>query len=416
MKTILLTIYALIGIGSFLMAFLQDKPSTKRLFKIIAGIFLVTFPFIMTDWVGALNTTLIFCILAIGLNILLGNAGQISLGHAAFYAIGSFSAGFFTISLGLPFFLSILFAGIVVAMVGFVIGTPILRLKGHFLAIATLGLHVVVENLIKSKIILHIKGDKMPGDFMIGEKFKGISEALKGLAPEQVAGAAENPFRGFNSFPSPGLAPEQVVGAAEKGFFDSIKEFINSIKEFISSYATNIGSIGEYFVSLIILILLVFMARNILRTKVGRALSALRDSEVAARALGVNLAVYKNIAFALSAFFAGVAGAIYAHTTGSYDPFSYQITISLNVLAMIVIGGLGSIQGAIIGAALFKMLDMKVLRSALKLVYADSSHADSSPLPDFFLGAMLILVILFAPKGIVYMLYQLKLKILHKRG
>ena len=385
MKTILLTIYALIGIGSFLMAFLQDKPSTKRLFKIIAGIFLVTFPFIMTDWVGALNTTLIFCILAIGLNILLGNAGQISLGHAAFYAIGSFSAGFFTISLGLPFFLSILFAGIVVAMVGFVIGTPILRLKGHFLAIATLGLHVVVENLIKSKIILHIKGDKMPGDFMIGEKFKGISEALKGLAPEQVA------------------------GAAEKGFFDSIKEFI-------SSYATNIGSIGEYFVSLIILILLVFMARNILRTKVGRALSALRDSEVAARALGVNLAVYKNIAFALSAFFAGVAGAIFAHTTGSYDPFSYQITISLNVLAMIVIGGLGSIQGAIIGAALFKMLDMKVLRSALKLVYADPSHADSSPLPDFFLGAMLILVILFAPKGIVYMLYQLKLKILHKRG
>lgn len=369
MKTILLTIYALLGIGSFLMAFLQDQPSRKRLFKIIAGVFLVTFPFVMTDWVGALNTTLIFCILAIGLNILLGNAGQISLGHAAFYAIGSFSAGIFTISLGLPIFISILFAGIVVAMVGFVIGTPILRLKGHFLAIATLGLHVVVENLIKSKIVLHIKGDIMPEEYMIRGIFSGIRDFLK----------------------------------------DSGSEFLNS-------YSTNIGSIGEYFVSLIILILLVFMARNILRTKVGRALSALRDSEVAARALGVNLAVYKNIAFALSAFFAGVAGAIYAHTIGSYDPFSYQITISLNVLAMIVIGGLGSIQGAIIGAALFKMLDMKVLRSALKLVYADPSHADSSPLPDFFLGAMLIIVILFAPKGIVYMLYQLKLKISQKRG
>lgn len=370
MKTIFLIIYALLGIGSFLMAFLKDKPSTKRLYKMIAGVFLVTFPFVMTDWVMALNSTLIFCILAIGLNLLLGNAGQISLGHAAFYAIGSFAAGFFTLSLGLPFILSILFAGIVVAMVGFAIGTPILRLKGHFLAIATLGLHVVVENLIKSRIVLHIQGDKMPGENKIYTLFDGIAASLK-----------------------------------------------ESTSEFLKSYESYVGTIGEYFISLVILILLIYMARNILRTKVGRALSALRDSEVAARALGVNLAIYKNIAFALSAFFAGIAGGIYAHTTGSFDPFSYQITISLNVLAMIVIGGLGSIQGAVIGAVFFKMLDMKVLRSMLRLVYYENpSLADSSPLPDFILGALLILVILFAPKGIVYMLYQLKLKILQKRG
>jgi branched-chain amino acid transport system permease protein len=380
MADMIATIYLIVGAGAFLMAFLKDKPSTKKIYKMIAAIFLLSLPFAMTSWLAALNAALLYSILAIGLNILLGNAGQISLGHAAFYALGAYVAATLTVKLGFPIFLSIFIAGIAVSIIGFILGTPVLRLKGHFLAIATLGMHVVVEHLIKDKLKHMFEGATVRLEHRMGSLVEDLKYGLREILTQwdyQV----------------------QVLGEEKPFFYD-----------FIQSVANTVSEITVYFATLVILILVILMARNILRTKVGRALSALRDSELAARALGVNIALFKNIAFALSAFFAGLAGGIFALSIGTVDEASFTIMISLMVLAMIIIGGVGSIQGAVLGAVFFQLLDMKII----KLILGNDPSAQVwSP---FIMGAALVLVIIFAPKGIVYMLYQFKLKITQKRS
>lgn len=377
MSTILSVLFGIIGIGAFLMAFLKDKPSTKKTYKIIAAIFVFSLPFALTSWTAAFNSAIVYSLLAIGLNILLGNAGQISLGHAAFYAIGAYSAGILTVYGGVPIFISIVIGGIITSLIGFILGTPVLRLKGHFLGIATLGLHVLVEEVIKTKLKHVFAASKIDYQFSIGAIVEPLKYSLRDM---------------LNNW-------EYADKILEQGLPFHFK--------FIDSITSSSPEIFVYFASLIFLILLVYLARNILRTKLGRALGAIRDSEVAARALGINIALYKNIAFSLSAFYAGIAGGIFALSIGTVDELSFRLTISLMVLAMIIIGGLGTIQGAIIGAVFFQLLDMKIISLVL---------GDNPMWSPFIMGAALVLVIIFAPKGVVYMLYQLKLKLSQKRS
>jgi ABC-type branched-subunit amino acid transport system permease subunit len=241
-------------------------------------------------------------------------------------------------------------------------------------------MHVVVEHLIKDKLKHMFEGATVRLEHRMGSLVEDLKYGLREILTQwdyQV----------------------QVLGEEKPFFYD-----------FIQSVANTVSEITVYFATLVILILVILMARNILRTKVGRALSALRDSELAARALGVNIALFKNIAFALSAFFAGLAGGIFALSIGTVDEASFTIMISLMVLAMIIIGGVGSIQGAVLGAVFFQLLDMKII----KLILGNDPSAQVwSP---FIMGAALVLVIIFAPKGIVYMLYQFKLKITQKRS
>ncbi len=378
MSTLLLIIFCIIGIGSFLMAFLKDKPSTKKIFKIIALIFMLTLPLFMTSWVQALNLALIYAILAIGLNILLGNAGLISLGHAAFYALGAYSASILSVYAGIPLFLSIFLGAVIVSIIGFILGTPLLRLHGHFLAIATLGMHVVIEELVKNKLKKLFDGATIPHKFKINSLADGLNFSMK----ESLSNMEYS---------------SKVLGKSKPFYYD----FLNNIN-------SSIGEITVFFVTLIILVLIIFMVRNILRTRVGRALGALRDSEVASRALGVNIAIYKNIAFAIGAFIAAIAGSIHAFSTGTVDENSFTLLISLVVLATIIIGGVGSIQGAVIGALFYKLMDAKLVQ----LVLGSQSQGWS----PFIMGAALVLVIIFAPRGVIYMLYQLKLKINQRRS
>lgn len=377
MSTILSVLFGIIGIGAFLMAFLKDKPSTKKTYKIIAAIFVFSLPFALTSWTAAFNSAIVYSLLAIGLNILLGNAGQISLGHAAFYAIGAYSAGILTVYGGVPIFISIVIGGIITSLIGFILGTPVLRLKGHFLGIATLGLHVLVEEVIKTKLKHVFAASKIDYQFSIGAIVEPLKYSLRDM---------------LNNWEY----ADKILGQGLPFHF-----------KFMDSITSSSPEIFVYFASLIFLILLVYLARNILRTKLGRALGAIRDSEVAARALGINIALYKNIAFSLSAFYAGIAGGIFALSIGTVDELSFRLTISLMVLAMIIIGGLGTIQGAIIGAVFFQLLDMKIISLVL---------GDNPMWSPFIMGAALVLVIIFAPKGVVYMLYQLKLKLSQKRS
>lgn len=380
MSNILLVIYFLLGITFFWLTFVKDKPSEKKLFRILSTVFVVLLPFVITSWIPAFNHALLFAIMAIGLNILLGNAGLISLGHAAFYALGAYATAILVVFLGIPIFIAILLGAIITAMLAFILGTPILRLKSHFLGIATLGLHVVIEEIIKVQLKEIFPAAQVVYKYSIGSISESLLYTLK-----EILGNIEYAF---------------VVLGESKPFYFS----------FLESVASSLSIMTVFFATLIIITLLVYMARNILRTKIGRALSAIRDSEIAARALGVNLAVYKNIAFALSAFFAAVAGGIWALSIGQLGEENFTILISLLVLAQIVLGGLGSIQGAIIGAVIFKLLDIKII----KLFLGDSASAQAwSP---FILGATVVAFIIFAPKGLVYMFYQLKLKIKQKRG
>lgn len=392
MITVLLFIYALAGIAFFLLAFLKDKPATKKLYKILALVFVLSLPFVMTEWVSAFNMAILYCMLAIGLNILLGNAGLISLGHAAFFAIGAYASAILTLHAGWPIFLAIVVSGIITAIIGFLLGTPVLRLKGHFLAIATLGLHVVIENMIKDKlkfIVFEAFGNSpnVPEEFRIGAIVKNLEYSMR------------DSLASLDYF-------KNVLGDPHPFYYN-----------FVDNITKSLGQIAIFFTSLILLVLMVYMARNILRTKVGRALAALRDSEIAARMLGVNIALYKNIAFGLSAFYAGIAGAIYGHSIGALAETSFGIMISLIVLAMIIIGGVGAIQGAIIGAVFFKLLDMKIIPEILLKISGDPSVAAKAQVwAPFIMGAILVIVIIFAPKGMVYMLWQLKLKMTQKRS
>ncbi|HOJ49951.1 MAG TPA: branched-chain amino acid ABC transporter permease [Spirochaetota bacterium] len=377
MSAILVWIWLIIGVVLFLMAFIKDTPSTKKTYKLLAFLFVITLPFTATSWLSALNSALLYSILAMGLNLLLGNAGQISLGHAAFYALGAYATAILSVKAGVPILISIILGGISVSILAFIIGTPILRLKGHFLGIATLGLHIVVENIIKNELKHMFPGATVPIKYTVTSMVDSINYALR----EKLA------------------------------YWDYVS-LTSGTKPFIFNYlqdiASNIPAIAGFFITLLVLYLIVLMVRNLLKTKVGRALGGIRDSEVAARTLGVNIALYKNIAFGLSAFIAGIAGGIFAITIGTVDEASFMLTVSLYVLAMIVIGGVGTIQGSIIGATLYQLLDMKIIKTILPQKYQALALA--------IMGIAVILMIIFAPKGIVYMLYQFKLKIMQKKS
>lgn len=233
---------------------------------------------------------LVYAIAALGLNLLVGIAGQISMGHGAFMLIGGYATAFFTLKAGLPIWLGVPLAGLVAGLAGFVLGLPALRLHGHFLALATLSFGVAIPQIV-------LKWDKVTGGAM-------------GLSPAR-------------------FASDRIA----------------------------------YWVTLAVLAVLVLVAHNLLRSRPGRALRAVRDSEVVAQSMGVSLVWAKTSIFALSAFYAGVAGALATHLAGFIAPTDFNILISFQLLATIVVGGLGSIPGAIFGAALITYLPFAFSRS-----------------------------------------------------
>jgi branched-chain amino acid transport system permease protein len=250
---------------------------------------------------------------AIGLTLLVGVAGQISLGHGAFMAIGGYTAAILSLKAGLPPWLGVPLGGLVAAAVGFLLGLPALRLSGHFLALATLGFGAAVPEVA-------LKWDRLTGGAM-------------GLAPAK--------------FPSDLIA---------------------------------------YWTILAVLAVLVWVAENIVGSRPGRALKTLRESEVAAQAYGVNLALAKTGIFALAAFYAGIGGALATHLSGFISPLDFNLLFSFQLLASVVVGGLGSVPGAIAGAALLTVLPFLFSRT---LGWASVVE-----------GLAIILVVLFLPAGL----------------
>lgn len=323
------------------------KSNTILVWSILFLIFLAILPWLIKQYhflglsIYVVNLITIHAIVAIGLNILVGFTGQISLGHAGFFAIGAFTTVILVLKVGLPFILALPIGGFVSSAFGFLLGLPALRLKGPYLAIATLGFGMAVTTTIKH---LEFFGGRM------------------GLQ-----------------------APR------------------------LHWFGTPMKDIHLYYMIMIIAIIMVIGAIKLMKTRVGRAFIAIRDSDIAAEAMGVNLTYYKTLSFAVSAFYTGVGGGLFAFILGFINPESFHLIMSITFLAMVVVGGLGSIMGSICGAVLMTYLDIKLqaiqdialIGPALVTVSQKyMSMAGISNIAVIVYGLIMILIVLFEPLGI----------------
>ena len=304
---------------------------------------LITFPFIAPNYyVYMANYMAINVIVTVGLNILVGYTGQISLGHAGFFAIGAYGTVLLMTALHLPFLLAIIMAALIAAFFGFVLGLPALRLEGPYLAIATLGF---------------------------------------GMAITQVIGRWQV-FGGRMGLEAPDLSFGPYVLESDRQL---------------------------YFLIITITFIMTLAARNLMKTRVGRAFIAIRDSDIAAETMGVNLVFYKTLAFAVSAFYAGIGGGLFAFLLGFINPSTFNFILSIYFLAFVIVGGLGSIFGSIMGGVFMTWL-LLVLDKVQELPYlgvALVSFSENwmtlSGLPNIasiIFGLIIVLLVVFEPLGL----------------
>jgi len=304
---------------------------------------LIILPFLIPNYyIYMANYMAINVIVTIGLNILVGYTGQISLGHAGFFGIGAYITVLSMTNLHVPFPLALLIAAIVAAFFGFILGLPALRLEGPYLAIATLGF---------------------------------------GMAITQVIGRWRI-FGGRMGLEAPSL-----------NLFSYVLESDREL----------------YFLIIPVAFLLTMAARNLMKTRVGRAFIAIRDSDIAAETMGVNLVFYKTLAFAISAFYAGIAGGLFAFLIGFINPSTFNFILSIYFLAFVIVGGLGSIFGSIMGGIVMTWL-MLVLDKVQELPYLGTVLLSFSErwmsvtgLPNIasiIFGLIIVLLVVFEPLGL----------------
>ncbi len=290
----------------------------------------------------------ILTILLVGLNLLMGYAGQVSLGHAAFYGVGAYMSAIFTVNAGDLFgvpesllsswwwpWLIIAVGMIFSGALAYVIGRPILRLKGHYLAMATLGLGIMFFILFRENLGFQ------------GQHITGAFDGIPGIPRLRIAG--------FEIWP-------------------------------ISRY--------YFFVWLVALGGIAF-GLNLINSRTGRALRAIHGSEVASQAMGVDIATFKARIFAVSAILASLAGSLYAHFQAAVSPIPFSFVASLELVVMSAVGGLSSIWGAPFGVAVILVIK-EVLRSRLRELLRGASGEHEI----IFYGLVLILIMIFMPEGV----------------
>ncbi len=303
----------------------------QRFWYGLLAVLVVAGPWLTTDfYVGELALVFIWAIAGIGLMLLVGYTGLVSLGHAAFLAIGAYTHAVL-LGYGVPFPISVLAATLLAAGVGALVGIPALRMTGVYLAVATLAFERIVAYAI--------------------EHWQPVTGGLRGMR-----------------VPQPELFGVSLI---DPHLF--------------------------YYVCLAVLAVGLFAALNLLRSPTGRAFVAVRDSEISAESMGVNLARTKAMSFAVSAAFTGLAGALYAHKIGHLSPEAFTVQTSIQLLLLVVVGGLGSLHGVIFGA-----LFVGFLPQAIALA-RDVLPAAAGQIPGLELGvfgAILVLVLIFEPQGV----------------
>jgi branched-chain amino acid transport system permease protein len=301
-------------------------------------------PLVATSfWMDVLNRILIAVIAATGLNILTGFTGQISLGNAAFLAVGAYSTAFLSGRLGLPFPVAIPAAGLLTACIGMIFGVPSLRLKGLYLAVATLAAHFVIEFTV-------VHWEKVTG-------------GVNGM-----------------SIPAAKLGPLELDG--DKPLYALVLPLTAGMLLF---------------------------AKNLFRTKVGKAFVAIRDQDISAEVMGVNVFKDKLLSFGVSSFYVGVAGSLLAYQARIISPENFPITVAIDQLGMIIIGGLGSILGSIFGAVFITLLPelLRLGTGALSDSYPQLVTLLASLKMGLF-GLAIVLFLVFEPDGMAARWHRIK--------
>ena len=312
-----------------------------RFIRVSVGLFVVllyAFPLVASNYLTCTVTTIGIAVIgALGINIVTGFTGQISLGQGAFMGVGAFACSYFMRVMHMPFWIAMPAAGITTAAVGMVFGLPSARLKGLYLAIATLAAQFILQYLF-----MHM-------DFVTG---------------------------GSNGITSP---PPQI-----------------------GSFALD-GDRSKYYLTVSVAIAAVLFTTNLLRSRNGRAFVAIRDHHLSAEIMGVHLFKYRLLSFAVSAFYAGIAGSLWGVYTGYISAEHFTITESINYLAMIIIGGLGSVLGSIFGAVFMTLLPqvLTVGTGALAGIFPKIGFLIMS-LKDGIFGLIVILFLIFEPDGLAH--------------
>ncbi len=343
---------SLIPAGDFRTSYAADTtifPTvTSRNAAILGIVLLGVAPYFLGDyWVAILIQIGMFGIAALGLNILVGFTGQISIGHAAFFLFGAFTSAYLSSKLSVPVFFSIPLSGAITALVGLVFGLPAARLKGLYLAIATLAAQYILLDF-----------------FSRADWFTG------GTVP-----AMAEPFSIFG-----------YVVQGDRQYF---------------------------YVVLAYVVACFILATNLMRSRDGRALVAVRDHYLSAEIMGINLTKYRTLSFGLAAFFAGVGGALYAHYQLVVSNQGFGIDRSILFLAMVIIGGTGSIMGTLMGTAFVVLLPetmqwMTVWLKGSAIDHALQLNNNLTFLREIAIGVIIILFLVFEPDGLAHRWRQIK--------
>jgi len=318
------------------MAILRTKTHWALLIALLIVVF--TAPLYWDNYLlGVANLVGITLIAAVGLNILLGYCGQLSIGHAGFIAVGAYTAAVLTGTFELPFLVGLICAGLMAGLVGLIFGIPSLKVKGFYLGIATIAAQFIIIWFINH---LSITGG-----------FTGIA------------------------------VPYASIG----GFvFDT--------------------EASQFYLIMTIAVLCVFFAKNLARTRIGRAFVAIRDNDLAAEVMGINLFYYKLLAFFIGCFLAGIAGSLLAHWIGFMNAEQFSISESILYIGMVIIGGMGSALGPILGVIFIRLLQQGVMFIApmLESAFPALPAGFASGISPMLFGVVIVLFLVLEPRGLAH--------------
>lgn len=320
------------------------------------ALLMVVLPFVVggtlgNTWVRTLDLALLYVMLALGLNIVVGFAGLLDLGFVAFYAVGAYTfalLGSPHFGIHWPFYLTIPLGAALAAVCGILLGTPVLKLRGDYLAIVTLGFGEIIRILMNN----------LSAPVNITNGPQGISM----IDPIRIGGF--------------------------------------SLGESVSVFGMTLNSVYLYYYLFLVLgVGVVIMGLRLQRSRIGRAWVAMREDDIAAAAMGLNIRNLKLLAFALGALSGGVAGGLFAAFQGFVSPESFSLTESIMILAMVVLGGMGHIPGVILGAVVLTIMPQLLRELISSLPDAISSHIPPENVRMLVFGLALVLMMLWRPTG-----------------
>ncbi|HET7403677.1 MAG TPA: ABC transporter ATP-binding protein [Usitatibacter sp.] len=337
---------------------LRNHPAAKWLGLALIVATLIALPFVLaiagTAWVRITNLAILFVLLSLGLNIVVGFAGLLDLGYIAFYAVGAYTYALLAsphFNLHLPFWVILPIGAAIACLFGVMLGTPTLKLRGDYLAIVTLGFGEIIRIFLNN----------------LSEPFN-LTNGPKGITT---------------------IDPIRVFGL----------DFSNTTR--IGELAMS-GTIKYYYFLLVVLVVVIVLNIRLQDSRIGRAWEAIREDEIAARAMGINTTHMKLLAFAMGASFGGVAGGMFSAIQGFISPESFILTESVMVLSMVVLGGMGNIWGVVMGAILLSFVP-EILRYTVEPVQRwlfGRSLIDPEVIRMLLFGVAMVAMMLFRPAGL----------------